>query len=239
MPEHYDSSSGVTELDTRVSILNAFRQGWIPAVNGEVSIRYMPEGPSSGTKRKAPRVAPLATVRFALGKQAAHNSKRRTQQPESYSCLTAGLDKPPSTLRVDTSLQPTPGSSPTGGGIHLPVLQDLGVGHKQDLQPKATADNPLRGCPSLDNPTRVDVKDPGPLLPDSGPSSNRGWIVVYHIKSFRVHASRDGIAEAACGWWTCGTPDQLMNSPAFIVEGVDPVSDLGCEWCSRCKEKLD
>ena len=54
MPEHYDSSSGVTEVDTRVTILDAFRQGWIPAVDGELSIRFVPDGPASGTKRKAP-----------------------------------------------------------------------------------------------------------------------------------------------------------------------------------------
>ena len=34
MLEQYDAESGVTEVDTRVSIMNALRQGWVPAWEG-------------------------------------------------------------------------------------------------------------------------------------------------------------------------------------------------------------
>ena len=83
MPEHYDSSSRVTKLDTRVTILDAFRQGWIPAVDGELLTRFVPDGPVPGMKRKA-------LDRFARGEKARRSGKGRLQQRESFLCSQTG-----------------------------------------------------------------------------------------------------------------------------------------------------
>ena len=45
-PEKYDSFSGVSELDTRNVIWGAFREGWAPAQEGELSTHFAPRGAS-------------------------------------------------------------------------------------------------------------------------------------------------------------------------------------------------
>ena len=201
MPEHYDSSSGVTELDTRVIILDAFRQGWIPAVDGELSTRFVPDGPVPGMKRKTPD-------RFARGEKARRSGKGRLQQPESFHCSQTG----PRALS----------------------LQQTGLGKPTSLAEEADPPHPRPGLSSSGSGL---IEGPSLALPPSQKASE--WLVVYHIKSLHVHVVRNGFSTAHCGWWTCGTPDKPMPGARFAVTSDDPASDLGCEWCSRCKIKWD
>ena len=201
MPEHYDSSSGVSELDTRVTNLDAFRLGWIPAVDGELSTRFVPDGPVPGMKRKAPD-------RFARGEKARRSGKGRLQQRESFHCSQTGpralslrqtgLGKPTSLLEEADPPHPRPGLSSSGSGL---------------------------------------IEGPSLALPPSQHVIK--WLVVYHIKSLHVHVVKSGLLTAHCGWWTCGTPEKPMPGARFAVTSDDPASDLGCEWCSRCKIKWD
>ena len=90
------------------------------------------------------------------------------------------------------------------------------------------------GGPSLDVPSSGDVRERGLPRPDLGPPSTRDWIVVYHTKSSHVQVALNGISTTACGWWKCGTLAQLAADADIAVGGVDPASDLGSAWCTRC-----
>ena len=67
MPEQYDAESGVTELDTRDIILDAFRRGWVPAREGELSVKLDIEG---GVAHRALKLLPRAGLRSALASAA-------------------------------------------------------------------------------------------------------------------------------------------------------------------------
>ena len=65
-----------------------------------------------------------------------------------------------------------------------------------------------------------------PLLEDSE------WQLVYHRVSARLYVVGRKASRAACGWWSCGTPDELATNADFSVAQAQ-----GYIWCPRCADK--
>ena len=220
-PEKYDSFSGVTELDTRHVILGAFRDGWAPAQEGELSTPFNPSGdPPRRAKvplrRKHSRLA--RSVRPKVGSKPV----QQLQGTSSQEPLSSTLNVPRLEILKDgTASTPTPPSSSWGAPTPLlPVTEAV-------LVPKA--EQRLGDVPS--HPLTRDLKrkrsmDPEPELP-------AGWHVVQHLISLKLHGVRVGADQTACTYWTCGTPE----TPALHAD-FSAVSSLDLDWCSRCSKKM-
>jgi hypothetical protein len=227
-PEKYDSSSGVTELDTRHVIMGAFREGWTPAQEGELSTPFVPRGSSPGRPKVLRRKHnPLAlSVRPKLGSKTSQQLGARTgglspvraRRTSSQEPFTSTLHVPRLVDEEDgTASAPTPSSSSWGATApHLPLTEAVVV----PRMAHQLGDVPLPLSSSEVSRKRSRAPEP---------ERSKTWHVVQHLLSMKVHIVRVGADAAFCAWWTCGTPEAPTLHADFSV-----VPSRGLDWCSRC-----
>ena len=114
-PERYDSRSGVTELDTRHYIMGAFRDGWAPAQEGELSTPYLPLGipprrVEVPLRRKRKRLALSARPKLGSKADQQHRGTSSRRPLSSATHVPQPVD-----FEGGIASTPTPSSSLWGG----------------------------------------------------------------------------------------------------------------------------
>ena len=213
----------VTELDTRNVILGAFRNGWAPAQEGELSTPFTPTGASPRRakvplRRKHSRLA--LSVRPKRGSKAVQQLRGTSSQEPVSSTSNAPLLVD---LNDGIASTPTPPSSSWGAPTPLlPVTEAVVV-------PKA--EQHLGDVPS--HPISRALTRKRSMDPEPEHAAVRH--VVQHLISLKLHVVRVGANRTACTYWTCGTP----NAPALNADfSAVPSRDL--DWCcSKCLKIWD
>ena len=197
--------------------MGAFRDGWAPAQEGELSTPYLPLGipprPAEvPLRRKRKRLALSARPKLGSKADQQHRGTSSRRPLSSATHVPQPVD-----FEGGIASTPTPSSSSWGAPTpRLPLTEAV-------LVPKAEpqlGDVPLPAFKS--EVSRKRSRDPEPERPVT-------WRVVQHLVSRKLHAARVGADRTACVWWTCGTPEAPTLNADFSAV---PSRDLDC--CSRC-----